>query len=85
MFVTGIVGYCDLSADNADNVLKRHAKSKRMRGIRQNMVGFQLKEPMFFEPEHNYLIDKNWIEGFGLLEKYNMSFDLNIMPPRMKQ
>jgi len=43
-------------------------------------------EDMYSEVAHgNYLTDPNWIQGYGLLEKYQMSFDWHILPNQLKQ
>ena len=68
-----------------DDVLQRHALSKRMRGIRHRL-GYHPDYPQYSEAKHdNFLTDVKWIEGFGLLEKYQMSFDMQILPRQMKR
>ncbi|XP_064404857.1 uncharacterized protein y4mH-like isoform X1 [Halichondria panicea] len=80
-----IVGYCDLSSPDAEDILKRHSEHKRMRGIRQ-MLNFHKTHPEYNAvPHDDYLTDPNWIRGFALLEKYNLSFDLHILPGQMKR
>ena len=34
-------------------------------------------------PHDNYLTDPAWVKGFGLLEKYNLSFKLQVLPHQM--
>lgn len=83
--LVAIVGHCDLSSTDADDILKRHALSRKMRGIR-HMLNFHPDYPQFSEVKHdNYLSDKGWIEGFGLLEKYQMSFEFHILPVQMNR
>lgn len=79
----GIVGYADLSSSDLEDVLKRHCESSRFRGIR-HMLNFHPNKPQYSEAVHdNYLTDPAWINGFGLLEKYNLSFDLHVLPHQM--
>ena len=80
-----IVGYCDLSSPDVEDVLRRQSEHKRMRGIRQ-MLNYHSEHPQYCAVSHdNYLTDPNWIKGFSLLEKYNLSFDLHILPHQMKR
>lgn len=80
-----IVGSCDLSAGNVDDILMRHALSNRMRGIR-HMLNFHPDYPHYSEATHdNFLTDQNWIQGFSLLEKYQMSFEIHVLPHQMKR
>lgn len=80
-----IVAHCDLSGTNVDDILRRHALSSRMRGIR-HMLNFHPDYPQYSEAKHdNFLTDKQWIEGFALLEKYHMSFEMHILPPQMQR
>lgn len=83
--IVAIVGHCDLSATNLDDILRRHALSDRMRGIR-HMLNFHPDYPQYSEAKHDdFLTDKQWIEGFALLEKYRMSFEMHILPVQMKR
>lgn len=80
-----IVGHCNLSAVDAADVLQRHALYKRFRGIR-HLVNFHPDWPQYSEGTHdNFLTDKDWIQGFGLLEQYQMSFEMSILPHQMKR
>ena len=83
MICTAIVGHCDFSCGNVDDILKRHSQSKRMRGIR-HLLNFHPDKPQYSETKHdNYLTDPNWIKGYGLLEKYQLSFELHVLPRQM--
>ncbi len=80
-----LVGNCNLSGDNADEVLQRHSVFKRMRGIRDTLC-YHPDYPQHSLAKHdNFLTDVKWIEGFGLLEKYQMSFEMLILPRQMKR
>ena len=84
-FFIAIVGYCDLSSPDVEDVLRRQSEHKRMRGIRQ-MLNYHSEHPQYCAVSHdNYLTDPNWIKGFSLLEKYNLSFELHILPRQMKR
>ena len=81
-----IVGYCDLSGDNLEEMLTRHkSASNRVRGIRQ-MLNYHPDVPEQCQATHDdYLTDPNWIQGYGLLENFQMSFDLQVFPWQMKR
>jgi predicted TIM-barrel fold metal-dependent hydrolase len=83
--VAAVVGHCNLSAANVAEVLQRQALYKRFRGIRQ-MLHFEPDYPQYSEAPHdNFLTNKDWIQGFGLLEQHQMSFDMCVLPSQMKR
>ena len=50
------------------------------------MLSFHPEKPQLSLAAHdNYLTDPAWIKGFGLLEKYELSFDLLILPHQMSR
>ena len=80
---SAIVGHADLSSSDLEDVLQRHCQFTRLRGIR-HMLNYHPDKPQYSEPAHdNYLTDPAWIKGFGLLEKYNLSFELHVLPRQM--
>ncbi|RTE88372.1 MULTISPECIES: amidohydrolase family protein [Bradyrhizobium] len=81
-FPTAIVAHADLEADNADSVLASHAESKAVRGIRQILNWHQDPRYTFIE-RSDLLRDPKWLKGFGLLKKYDFSFDLQLYPHQM--
>ena len=82
--LAAIVGFADLSSNSLDDTLQRHCKFNRFRGIRQLLNNFHMDRLKFSLPTQNdYLMDPKWIEGFGLLEKYNLSFELQVLPQQM--
>ncbi|MDA9476772.1 hypothetical protein XI03_20130 [Bradyrhizobium sp. CCBAU 65884] len=81
-FPTAIVAHADLEADNVDIVLASHAESKAVRGIRQILNWHQDPRYTFIE-RSDLLRDPKWQKGFGLLKKYDFSFDLQLYPHQM--
>ena len=78
-----LVGFADLSSTHLDEILQGHCKFSRFRGIRQ-MLNYHPDKPQYsLAPHDNYLTDPAWIKGFGLLEKYNLSFELQVLPHQM--
>lgn len=81
-FCSVIIGFADLASSNLDETLQQHCKFSRFRGIRQ-MLNFHPDKPEHSIATRDYLTDENWIKGFGLLEKYNLSFELQVLPHQM--
>ncbi len=80
---TAIVGHCDLSSPDVETILRSHALSRRMRGIR-HMLNYHPEHPKYSEASHDgFLTEPLWLKGLALLEKYGMSFELHILPRQM--
>jgi len=76
-FPQGIVGYVDLSRDNAEEIVAGHAAHRNFRGVRQI-----LNQPT--RPgEPDYLTHPAWRRNFGILGRYEASFDLQIFHHQM--
>ena len=79
-----IVGFVDLTKEDAELVLKNHLSFVEFRGVRQ-IIGFLEHRPdLSFTKEH-LLRNISWRENFALLSKYNLSFDLQLYPEQMKE
>jgi predicted TIM-barrel fold metal-dependent hydrolase len=75
---SGIVAYANLARDDVEDLLRFHAQSKNFRGIRQ-MLNFDEKNPnLNFADRGDYLTNPLFWRGFALLEKYKLSFDLQL-------
>ena len=74
-----IVGFVDLTKEDAELVLKNHLSFVEFRGVRQ-IIGFLEQRPdLSFTKEH-LLRNSSWRENFALLSKHNLSFDLQLYP-----
>ena len=79
-----IVGFLDLTKEYAEVILKNHLSFVEFRGVRQ-IIGFLEHRPdLSFTKEH-LLRNSRWRENFALLEKYNLSVDLQLYPEQMKE
>ena len=78
-FPHAIVASADLSADNAASVLERHCESPNMRGIRQPLNGIVTNPAR----HPNLLENLVWIDNIGLLRRFDLSFDLQLLPIQM--
>ena len=80
-----IIGHADLTSENLEDVLQQHCQSKRFRGIR-HMLNHHPDKPQYSETSHdNYLTDPVWRKGVELLEKYNLSFEMHVLPHQLKR
>ncbi len=78
---TGIVGYADLAAPDADDLLAQHAAHPHVRGIRQ-IVNWHADPGRTYTPR-DVTLDEAWQAGFALLGKHELSFDLQCYPGQM--
>ena len=78
-----IVAGADLSADNAEEVLEGHAAFANTRGIRQILNVHP--NPLYDYVGRHYMREPQWRKNFALLNKYSMSFDLQLYPSQMKE
>ena len=81
---SAIVGFVDLTKEDAEVVLKKHLSFDEFRGVRQ-IIGFLEQRPdLSFTKEH-LLRNSSWQENFALLEKHNLSFDFQLYPEQMNE
>ncbi|WP_435181314.1 amidohydrolase family protein [Cellulophaga omnivescoria] len=73
-FIKGIVGWVDFRAENIDEVLKHYSKIKIIKGFRHVVQG---------EPDHNFLLRSNFLNGIAQLEQYNFTYDILVFPHQL--
>ncbi|GMG87939.1 amidohydrolase family protein [Biformimicrobium ophioploci] len=78
---SAIVAHCDLSADNAIEMLEQQAQHPRVRGVRQ-IVGRHSSEDSA-NGSGALLENTRWIHNLGVLAEMGMSFDLQMVPEQM--
>jgi len=64
---SGIVGYEDLTKEDAEDVLIRHLTYPKFRGVRQ-IIAMLEKSPDLYFADENLLLNKCWQNSFALLE-----------------
>jgi len=79
----GIVAYVDLSDPNVEDILKAHCQYSNIRGVRM-ILSWHENEMYRLAARPDYMTDPDWLKGFSLLEKHNLSFDLQIYEHQMK-
>lgn len=77
-----IVAFCDLTLDNAQSELDRHAAFSNLRGVRQ-IVGRDAKEDAR-NGTNALLQDDSFKAGLQSLIARKLSFDLQLTPPLLK-
>ena len=81
-FPIAIVGFLDLTRDDAEETIIRHKQSSSFRGVRQILSRLENRPDISFAPV-DYIRDKTWQKNFALLPKHDLSFDLQIYPEQM--
>tara|TARA_B100001996_G_scaffold200645_1_gene153573 strand:- start:657 stop:1568 length:912 start_codon:yes stop_codon:yes gene_type:complete len=81
---SAIVGYVDLTKEDAEDILKRHLNYPKFRGVRQ-IIGKLENRPDLSFIDENLFLNKCWQKNFALLEKYNLNFDLQLYPEQMNE
>src|SRR5882724_6869823 len=79
----GIVAYADLASPDTDALLAAHATHRNVRGIRQILNVHA--DPYYDYVGRAFMREPRWRRGFALLEKYGLSFDLQIYPSQMSE
>lgn len=73
-----IVAHADLLDPELEAVLQRHCAHANMRGIRQ-MLNHSVDTPALnFIERGDLMQDASWRRGYAALEKFNLSFDLQV-------
>ena len=81
---SAIIGFVDLTREDAEAVLNNHLSFPEFRGVRQIIGMIEQRPDISFTKEH-LLINPRWQENFALLEKYRLSFDIQLYPQQMKE
>jgi predicted TIM-barrel fold metal-dependent hydrolase len=78
-----IVGYCDMSVDDARPQLDRLKKYPLLRGVRMQLHWHET--PAFrFAPDARHVIDPKVRANVRRLKDYGLSFDLQLFPAQMQ-
>ena len=80
---SAIVAYADFTRDDIADALKAQCQYPRVKGIRQILNYHSDKK--FSYTDENLLDNTRWQQNFGLLAKYNLSFDMQLYYPQMEQ
>jgi predicted TIM-barrel fold metal-dependent hydrolase len=81
-FPHGIVARAELNANDIEKLLTGHAQYKNVRGIR-HIICWHRDPVKSYVSRPDLLTDPQWRRGFGLLQKFGFSFDLQLYPSQM--
>jgi len=82
-FPHAIVAFADLADPEVEAVLEAHARYPNVRGIRF-LLNYEEDAPLYCATTRgDWLTDPQWRQGYALLEKYRLSFDLQIFWQQM--
>jgi len=76
-FPNAIVGHAWLDRDNSEEIIARQAAIPMVRGIRSKPVTASSQAAMS-PGAPGTMQDEKWLEGFALLEKHDLSWDLRV-------
>jgi predicted TIM-barrel fold metal-dependent hydrolase len=80
-FPNAIVGFAALNEPSVEQVLAQHVESRHVRGIRHILNWHP--DPKRSYTARDLLSDPRFAQGYSLLKKYNLSFDLQIYPGQL--
>jgi len=80
---SALVGFCDLAAENAQQVLDDQGRIQRVRGIR-HIVGRSQEEDAA-NGSDGLLDNPVWVENLASLRERNLSFDLQLIPQQIER
>lgn len=82
-FPNAIVGFAALNDPQVEHLLARHAEQQNVRGIR-HILNWHPDPRLTYGPK-NLFDDPQLAQGYALLAKYGLSFDLQLYPVQMAQ
>jgi len=74
-FIKGVVGWVDLQADNIEDRLSYYSQFPKLKGFRHVLQG---------EAQRDFMLRPAFMNGIGLLDKYNFTYDILIFPDQLK-
>ena len=82
-FPHAIVAKAALDDPQVEELLAAHRAQANVRGIRHMVSWHEVPRNTFID-RPDLLTDSQWQAGFALLKKYDLSFDLQVYPPQMR-
>lgn len=82
-FPQAIVAAADFSRADVQRTLEAHLQHRNVRGIRQILNVHD--KPLYDYVGRHYLREPQWRQGFKLLERFGLSFDLQIYPSQAEE
>jgi len=73
-FIAGVVGWVDLQSEQADERLAYYKQFEKMKGLRHVLQG---------EPQRDFMLRPDFLNGISLLKKYRYTYDILIFPDQL--
>jgi len=73
-YIKGVVGWVDLQSPKVDEQLDKYSKHAKLVGVRHVIHD---------EPNDDFMLGKNFLNGIRLLEKYKLAYDILIFPKHL--
>jgi predicted TIM-barrel fold metal-dependent hydrolase len=84
-FPHAIVAFADLADPGVEAVLERHCRYPNLRGIRFMVNHIEGEALYCMTSRGDWLGNEQWRRGYALLEKYRLSFDLQVYCHQMAE
>lgn len=81
-FPNAIVAYADLLSEDCEATLKQHCMHKNIRGIRY-ILNWHDETQYCLSMSPTIMENELFLKNFALLEKYDLSFDMQLFPEQM--
>lgn len=73
-WIKGVVGWVDLQAPDINEQLASYSELKKLKGFRHVLQG---------EPQRDFMLRPAFLNGIGVLRKFNFSYDILIFPDQV--
>ena len=74
-FIKGVVGWVDLLSADVEQRLEYYSQFKKLKGFRHVLQG---------EPQRDFMLRPDFLNGISLLNKYNFAYDILVFPDQLK-
>jgi len=74
-FIKGVVGWLDLCSEDVKYQLDKWPAYPKLKGLRHVLHD---------EPDDNFMLRKDFLNGIGCLKEYNLTYDLLVFPSHLK-
>jgi predicted TIM-barrel fold metal-dependent hydrolase len=83
-FPHAIVAQVPLHEPGSTEMIEAHTQAKNLRGVR-HILNWHADPRLRFAPAPDLLASADWRRGFSLLERHDLSFDLQIYPHQLAE
>jgi len=74
-FIKGVVGWVNLLSDKIEPRLEYYSQFEKLKGFRHVLQG---------EPQRDFMLRPDFLNGISLLNKYNFTYDILVFPDQLK-